>query len=73
MGIRSSRPRAGGGREGKAIATALQVHNNLTLGFIADGFTKELSSKMALETMKANEIKTYTSRTLGRKVTIPEN
>ena len=59
-GIRASRPRAGGGREGKAIEQNLAVHNKLMQDYIKQGMSKEKASKVAfndMEKMKPKEFK----------------
>ena len=59
-GIRASRPRAGGGREGKAIEQNLAVHNKLMQDLIKQGMSKEKASKVAfddMEKMKPKEFK----------------
>ena len=59
-GIRASRPRAGGGREGKAIEQNLAVHYKLMQDYIKQGMSKEKASKVAfndMEKMKPKEFK----------------
>ena len=58
-GIRASRPRAGGGREGKAIEQNLAVHNKLMQDYIKQGMSKVKASKVAFDDMQKMKPKEF--------------
>ena len=55
--IRASRPRAGGGREGKSIEVNIKKHIELTKKFVKQGMSKNEASKKAYDIIVSKEEK----------------